>query len=89
MYAWHLPAGRDHHPNVKPVPRSIHTVDKQCVVNQEALVVKNPPANTGDIGDVGSIPGSGRFPEGGSDNSLQYSSLENPKDKESDMSEAT
>ena len=26
------------------------------------LVVKNPPANTGDIRDVSSIPGSGRFP---------------------------
>ena len=25
-------------------------------------VVKNPPAYAGDIGDVGSIPGSGRFP---------------------------
>ena len=27
-----------------------------------ALVVKNPPANAGDIKDVGSIPGSGRSP---------------------------
>ena len=52
-------------------------------------MVKNLPANAGDIGDVGSIPGSGRFPEGGSNNSLQYSSLENPKDKESDVSEVT
>ena len=30
-----------------------------------ALVVKNLPANTGDIRDVGSIPGLGRFPEEG------------------------
>ena len=30
-----------------------------------ALVVKNPPANAGDIRDVGSIPGSGRSPGGG------------------------
>ena len=29
---------------------------------QVVLVVKNPPANTGDIRDIGSIPGSGRFP---------------------------
>ena len=29
-----------------------------------ALVVKNPPANEGDVRDVGSIPGSGRSPEG-------------------------
>ena len=35
-----------------------------------ALVVKNPPANVGDTRDVGSIPGSGRFPEGGNGNLL-------------------
>jgi len=45
-----------------------------------ALVVKNPPANGGDIRDVGSIPGSGRSPEGGNGNPLQYSCLENPMD---------
>ena len=28
-------------------------------------MVKNPPANTQDVRDVGSIPGSGRFPGGG------------------------
>ena len=43
-----------------------------------ALVVKNPSANAGDIRDVGSIPGSGRFPGGGHGPSLQYSCLENP-----------
>ena len=32
---------------------------------QVALVVKNPPANTGDIRDVGSIPGSERSSGGG------------------------
>ena len=30
--------------------------------SQAALVVKSPPANAGDIGDTGSIPGSGRSP---------------------------
>ena len=30
-----------------------------------ALVVKNPPANAGDMRDTGSIPGSGRSPRGG------------------------
>ena len=30
-----------------------------------ALVVKNLPANAGDTGDTGSIPGSGRSPGGG------------------------
>ena len=33
-------------------------------------MVKNLPANTGDAGDMGSIPGSGRSPEGGNDNPL-------------------
>ena len=34
-------------------------------------VVKNPPANAGDIRDVGSIPGSGRSPGEGHGNPLQ------------------
>ena len=37
-------------------------------------VVKNPPAN---VGDVGLNPGSGRCPRVGNDNLLQYSCLEN------------
>ena len=41
-------------------------------------VVKNPPANTGDLG---SIPGSGGSPGGGNGNLLQYSCLENPMDR--------
>ena len=43
-------------------------------------VVKNPPANAGDIRDTGSIPGSGRSPGGGKGNPLQYSCLGNSKD---------
>ena len=35
--------------------------------------VKNPPANAGDTGDTGSIPGLGRSPEGGNGNPFQYS----------------
>ena len=46
-----------------------------------ALVVKNPPANEGDTGDVGLIPGSGRSPGGANSNPLQYSCLENPMDR--------
>jgi len=45
-------------------------------------VVKNPPANTGDARDLGSIPGSGRSPEGGDGNPLHYSCLESPMDIE-------
>ena len=44
-------------------------------------VVKNPLANARDTGDVGSIPGLGRSPGGGNDNTLQYSCLENPTDR--------
>ena len=39
-------------------------------------VVKNPPANAGDSGHVGSIPGTGRSPRGKNGNSLQDSCLE-------------
>ena len=42
-------------------------------------VVKNLPANAGDMG---STPGSGRSPREGNDNPLQYSRLENPMDGE-------
>ena len=37
--------------------------------SQVALVVKNLPASSGDLRDVGSIPGSGRSPGRGHDNS--------------------
>ena len=37
-------------------------------VSQVALVVKNPPANAGDIRDAGLIPGLGGSPEGGNGN---------------------
>ena len=62
-------------------------------------MVKNPPANAGDIRDTGLIPGSGRSPGEGNGNPRQYSCLENPMDigawwatvhggrKESDMTE--
>ena len=42
-------------------------------------MVKNPPANAGD---VGLIPESVRSPGGGNSNPLQYSRLENPMDRE-------
>ena len=48
---------------------------------QVALVVKNPPANTGDVRGTGSIPGLQRSPGGGLDNPFQYSCLENPMDR--------
>ena len=42
--------------------------------------VKNPPANTGDTGDSGSIPDSGGLPGGRNGNPAQYFCLENPMD---------
>ena len=48
-------------------------------VSQVALVVvKNPPANSGDIRNVGSTPGWGRSPGGGHGNSLQYLAWRTP-----------
>ena len=44
-------------------------------------MVKNLPANAGDLRDGGLIPGSERSPEGRHGNPLQYSCLENPMDR--------
>ena len=46
-----------------------------------ALALKNPPANAGDVRDMDLIPGSGRSPEEGHGNPLQYSCLGNPMDR--------
>ena len=50
----------------------------QSWASQETLVVKNLPANAGD---VGLFPGLGRPLGGGHGNPLQYSFLENPMDR--------
>ena len=44
-------------------------------------MVKNLPANTGDVREAGSIPGLGRFPGEGNGDLLQYSCLENSMDR--------
>ena len=49
--------------------------------SQVVPVVKNTPANAGDTGDVGSIPGLERSPGGRHGNPLQHSCLENPTDR--------
>ena len=51
------------------------------LILQVALVIKNLPANAGDVRDTGSTPASGRSPERGHGNSLQYSCLENPMER--------
>ena len=48
---------------------------------QVVLVVKNLPANAEDVGNMGSVPGSGRCPGGGHGNLPQYSCLKNPTDR--------
>ena len=62
--------------------------------SQVTLVVKNPPASSGDIGDLGLIPGSGKSPGEGKGYLVQCSGLENSVDcivhgglKESDTAE--
>ena len=47
--------------------------------SQVALVIKNPPANAGDLRDTVSIHGSGRSPGERHGNPLQYSCLGNPR----------
>ena len=47
----------------------------------DGAVVKNPPTNTWERGEVGLIPGSGRSPGGGHGNPLSYSCLGNPMDR--------
>ena len=44
-------------------------------------MVMKPPANAGDVRDMGSVPQSGRSPGEGNDNPLQYSCLGNPTDR--------
>ena len=45
-------------------------------------MVKNPPANAGDISDTSSVSGSGKSSAGRHGNPLQYSCLQNPTDRE-------
>ena len=47
----------------------------------DGTVVKSLPANAGDAGNTGSIPGSGGSSRGGNGNPFQYSCLESPMDR--------
>ena len=55
-------------------------IDAEYNATQGLLFVKNPPANAGDVGDAGSIPGLGRFPGWENGNQLQCACLENSMD---------
>ena len=64
------------------IPFSVPTPHCKCdFVAQVALVVKNPPANSGNTRDASSISGSGRCSAGGNGNSFQYFCLENSMDR--------
>ena len=52
-----------------------------ALASKVALVVKNLPANAGDIRTTGFIPGLGRSLGEGKGNPFQYSCLENPMDR--------
>ena len=58
--------------------RSMHFFSS---ISKSVAVVKNPPTNSGDTGDKGSIPGLRRSPGVGNGNPLQCSSLENSMDR--------
>ena len=62
---------------------TVHRVPKSWTQLSDftSLVVKNPPANAGNIRQAGSIPGLGRSPGGGHGNPIQNSCLENPMDR--------
>ena len=60
------------------IPGDYEKGDVRKWASQVVLVIKNPPANAGDLG---SIPGLGRSPGEGDSNPLQYSCLENPMDR--------
>ena len=62
-------------------PISFHlTISRNLPAFPGGSVVKNPPSNEGDVGDIGSIPGLGRSSGVGNGNSLQYSCLEGAMD---------
>ena len=54
----------------------------QGSLSQVAQLVKNPPANGGDAGDEGSVPGSGRSPGGRNGNPLYNFCWDNPMGRE-------
>ena len=60
---------------------SLESLPGNNKVPQVELVVKNPPADVGDIRDAGLIPGWGRCPGEGHGNPFQYSCLENSVDR--------
>ena len=65
-----------------PWATELTELNQRARTSQVVLVVKNPPANAGDTGDMSSVPGLGRSPGGGHGSPLQYSCLENLTNRE-------
>ena len=63
-----------------PIPKKCST--KECSNHWTIALIFTLKASAYNVGDLGSIPGSGRSPGEGNGNPLQYSCLENPKDGE-------
>ena len=80
--------GSQNHQVVCSRDRNLHATiyfDGRCWnywASQEALVIKNPPANAGDRRDLGSTAGWRRSPGGGHGHAIRYSCLEKPWKKE-------
>ena len=71
------------HSNILACWASVHGVQKSrrdLVTKQGFPGGAEVKASACNVGDLGSIPGSGRFPGEGNGNPLQYSCLENPMD---------
>ena len=67
--------------NLMNINKVFWALPEEDRASQVILVVKNCPANAGDVRDMGSIPGSRRSPEERHDNPVQYACLENPMDR--------
>ena len=63
---------------MKTIHLKVQAPERYRVTSMHLLLVKDLPANAGDIGDTGMIPGLGRPPGGGHGSALQCSCLENP-----------
>ena len=72
--------GSNYFPNslIQEIPFLLEYKDR---ASQVALVVKNLPANAGDVRVLGPIPGWGRSPGVGNSKLFQYSRLENSMDR--------
>ena len=66
---------------MQPGVQSVTCYSVYIYIVIESQVVKNLPINRWDSGDVGLIPRWERFPGEGNDNPLQYSKLENSRDR--------